>query len=308
MKLENLSLTVIVPTFNRSHILKKCLDSLISQDTDKSDYEIIVVDDGSSDGTPELVKSITNTSRVSLSYYRQENKGPAAARNLAIRNSKGRILLFLGDDIITAPSLIKEHLNSHNRYREENLAVLGKVVWSKEVQRTPFIRFLDKNDVQFCHPLDSNPVRESCKYFYSSNVSLKKNLLMGCGFFDEDFKYAACEDIELGYRLQKQGMLISYNEMAVGFHCHSFTLKEYCRRMSCVGKSIVILSRKHPEGFPIKTEERLAVKEILKKTFYPLIMNLVSFLDYNFGINFHSWYARLLEYYKSAGIKGEIIK
>lgn len=301
--MNDLFLSVIIPTHNRKKVLNKCLKALFTQELDKSNYEIIVIDDGSNDGTDKIVEPMMKDSSLRLKYFSQKNKGPAAARNIGIKNARGGLILFIGDDIVASHSLLGEHLNWHRRYPKQNLAILGQVDWSPEIKITPFIKFLDQAKIQFEHPQSHDPQSLSYRYFYSSNVSVKKIFLLNNGLFDEEFKYAAYEDVELGYRLQKKAMIIRYNKDAIGYHFHPSSLNEYCRRMLNVGESLVILSKKHSEAFSIFLPKTSLLKKLLKKYTYPIIRSFISFLDYYFGINFRSWYQRMLDYYKFEGIK-----
>ncbi|MBL7196669.1 MAG: glycosyltransferase [Candidatus Omnitrophica bacterium] len=302
--MNDLFLSVIIPTHNRKDVLEKCLTALFNQSLDKSNYEIIIIDDGSNDGTERIVKSLMKDSVYRLKYFSQENRGPAAARNIGIKNAKGKIVLFLGDDIIASYNLLEGHCDWHRRYPEQNLAILGQVDWSPEIKITPFVKFLDREKIQFEHPQTHDLQRLSYRYFYSSNVSVKKSFLfIDNSLFDEDFKYAAYEDVELGYRLQKKGMIIRYNKNAIGYHFHPSSLNEYCRRMLNVGESLVILSSKHSEAFSISLPKVPLHKKILKKYTFPIIRNLISFFDHYLGIDFRNWYQKILDYYKFEGIK-----
>src|SRR4030042_1621138 len=119
--------SVIIPTYNRKEKLEKCLKALFRQTYPRSRYEIIVVDDGSSDGTQEMVKRKEKRSPVPLHFIRQENSGPARARNVGIRESQGDLLLITGDDILAERTLLEEHWRFHWKYPEEEAAVLCSI-------------------------------------------------------------------------------------------------------------------------------------------------------------------------------------
>lgn len=244
--MKNLFLSVVIPTFNRKNILRKCLYALFDQIYPKSDYEIIIIDDGSTDGTEELVKSLLNNSPCILRYFKQANKGPASARNVGIRNAWGEIILFIGDDIIATPTLLEEHFRWHQQYPEDNVAVLGYVTWSPEIQITPFMKWLENGGPQFHFwQIENKNEVDPQSYFYTSNISIKREfILRNNGFFDEDFPYAAYEDIELGHRLKEKGMILKYNNKAVGYHYHYVSLDDACQRMIRVGESSQILAKK----------------------------------------------------------------
>ncbi|MDI6642063.1 MAG: glycosyltransferase family A protein, partial [Elusimicrobiota bacterium] len=116
--------TIIIPTYNRKNVLRKCLNALSNQ-VCKSDFEVIIIDDGSTDGTEDFVKQLISITPYYVRYFRQKNKGPAAARNVGIKNATGEIILFMGDDIIADSNLLYEHLSWHIKFSDNNIGVLG---------------------------------------------------------------------------------------------------------------------------------------------------------------------------------------
>lgn len=289
--MKNLFLSVIIPTFNRKNLLRKCLNALFSQVYPKSDYEVIIIDDGSTDDTEELVKSLLNNSPCILRYFKQENKGPAAARNVGIKNAKGEIILFIGDDIIATPTLLEEHFKWHQQYPDDKVAVLGYVTWSPEIEVTPFMKWLENEGLQFSYykimdkiELDPDSLYN---YFYTSNISLKRNFLINGGLFDEIFPYAAYEDIELGYRLQQKGLKLFFNKFATGYHHHFMSLEDACRRMIKVGESYLILLKK------LGKEQNVSSKSPLRK-----ILSRLKFIFYYF----------LAKFYEQRAVKRNIFK
>lgn len=240
-------LSVVIPTYNRESILAKCIEALFKQTLPPDRYEIIVVNDGSTDGTNHTVKMISSQTPVEIRYLEQDHRGPAAARNLAIKNSSGQIILIIGDDIIATPNLLEEHMNWHLEFPEENIAVLGYVTWSEEMKKTPFLEWLERSRFQFGYHLIQNDTA-SFWFFYTCNISIKKEFLINHGLFDEDFPYAAYEDTDLGYRLMQEGLQIKYNRNAVGHHYHpGINLYTFRKRMVLAGENEAIFSKKHPE-------------------------------------------------------------
>src|SRR2546428_8128565 len=129
--------SVIIPTYNRADILAKCLTALEHQ-TIPEEFEVLVVDDGSTDRTPQLLAQ-WQSNKYRFRFLRQQNKKPAAARNLGIDHATGDLILFLGDDIIASPQLLAEHKQGHNR--GSDAAVLGYTVWASELHVTRFMRY-----------------------------------------------------------------------------------------------------------------------------------------------------------------------
>lgn len=239
-------ISVIIPTHNRSALLRRCLEHLLSQQADGFSFEIIVCDDGSTDSTAVMVRQCARNAPGALRYLYQQKRGPASARNKAIKESEGSIMLFLGDDIMIPPDLLKEHYTWHLRYQEKNRGVLGHITWAAGIAVTPFMRWLEDGGTQFAFGLIKDPLRvDPAGFFYASNISLKKSFLLETGcFFDESFPYAACEDMELGYRLKQKGFTLVYNKDARAWHEHATTLGDACRRMIIVGESDQMLREK----------------------------------------------------------------
>lgn len=241
-------ITVIIPTFNRYEVLLKCLRALREQTTPPSSYEVVVVDDGSTDSTPERTAVFSKGSDSNLRFFRQFHKGPAAARNLGIREARSELILFIGDDIIATSTLLAEHLAWHEKYPKENVAVLGHATWSPEIEVTAFMHWLENGGPQFKFSSIDNPHNVSWRHLITANISFKRKFLLENGLFDEDFSYAAFEDIELGHRLCNRGLRIVYNRHAVGYHNHPTSLDDAMGRMQRVAESRRLYWQKTGEG------------------------------------------------------------
>jgi glycosyltransferase involved in cell wall biosynthesis len=125
-------LTVIIPTYNRSSVLMKCLDALRRQTLPGNAFEIIVSDDGSDDDTRIVTEGFARDGSHDVQYLWQPNRGQSAAKNQAILRAKGRLLLFINDDTIATPGMLEQHVRSHEAYPKEHFAVLGRITISPE--------------------------------------------------------------------------------------------------------------------------------------------------------------------------------
>jgi glycosyltransferase involved in cell wall biosynthesis len=222
-------LTVVIPTYNRCETLRKSISAYFDQTALAAIREILVVDDGSTDLTQSMVKELSRNCPVPLRYIRKENRGPAAARNVGIREAKTKLLLFTDDDIVPSRSLVGQHLEWHRRFPQLSAAVLGYVTWSPEVNPTPFMQWYGSVAL-FEYARLEGKVEVSCNYLYTCNVSMKTDFLRRHGLFDEDFRVAAYEDIELGYRLGKAGMRLFYNRDALAYHRQYISFEDACKR------------------------------------------------------------------------------
>jgi glycosyltransferase involved in cell wall biosynthesis len=236
----------IIPTFNRASTLISCLEHLERQTF--TDFEVIVVDDGSTDSTAQQMEQYQATTPLRLRYLRQENGGPARARNLAISLTKAPLCLIIGDDILASSDFTATHLRFHRENPEINIAGLGFTRWSETGQTvTPFMRWMDESGSQFAyHDLLNGTVPE-WRHFYTSNLSVKTPLLHR-NPFNELFTKPLMEDMELGYRLEVQENLkIVFLPNAVADHIHPTDFRKACRRAYNAGLSTHLFDQLWPQ-------------------------------------------------------------
>lgn len=240
-------LSIVIPTHNRKDILIKALEAYCSQTAADQILEILVIDDGSNDGTKEAVQQAGFAQRLSLRHIWQESRGQASARNRGIHEARGNIILFTDDDIIPCPRLVAEHRSWHGAYPALSDAVLGHVAWAPELNPNPFMEWLGKDGVvtgyaHFHRGKLDEPI------FYSGNISLKRDFLLQNGMFDEEFRSYGFEDGELGYRLGKKGLRVFYNPDAAGYHYKRMSLADVSRRAEFVVANYKLFKAKTSEG------------------------------------------------------------
>lgn len=206
-----------------------------------------MVDDGSDDGTPDRVKAFGDRSPLHLTLLQQGPRGPAAARNRALESARGSACLFIGDDCWPRTDLVARHLRFHLERPALEAALLGRVVWADELRATAFARWLEESGIQFEYHNLPGHAHLPGRFFYTANVSAKTAFLRDAGGFDEVFRSAAGEDVELGTRLERAGMRLAYDEGAVVEHFHPFDLAALLDRMHRVGKATALLSDRVPE-------------------------------------------------------------
>ena len=224
------SLSVIIPTYNRKDLLAKALQGYLVQSSPQLIKELLVIDDGSTDGTESMVREFSPRAPFPIRYFRQPNQGPAAARNVGIREACSNLVLFSDSDIIPTSGLARQHLEWHKQNPQVTTAILGYVTWDPRVNPTPFMRWYGEGGPLFAFRQFRNEREISFRFFYSCNLSLKTEFLRSGGQFDEDFKSAAYEDIELGYRLRKKGLQLLYNPAALAHHYQFFSFADACRK------------------------------------------------------------------------------
>jgi GT2 family glycosyltransferase len=224
------SLSVIIPTYNRRDLVAKALSGYLAQSSPQLVDELLIVDDGSTDDTESMVREFSKRSPIAVRYLRQANQGPAAARNLGIREARSSIILFTDSDIVPERDLVSQHLQWHRNNPQTSAAVLGYVTWPPEIKATPFMRWYGEEGALFAYRQLRGKREIDFHFFYTCNLSLKTDFLRSSRGFDEDFKSASWEDTELAYRLRKAGLRLLYNPQAVAFHHQFFTFDEACRK------------------------------------------------------------------------------
>ena len=262
-----MDVSVVIPTYRRPNLLRRCLESLRQQDLDAARFEVVVVDDGSGDATAEVLAATTGNV-VALTQPR--NAGPAAARNRGITTATGNLVLFLDDDVVAAPDLLSTHLAIHEQRHDPMLGVLGRIDWHPSLAVTAFMHWLDTSGLQFGYDtwLREGPVDPPYGAFYTANLSMHRDLLVAENGFDERFPYPAFEDIELAFRLARRGFHLDYHPTARGFHTRAMTLRGFASRMGKVGESAELIRRAAPE-FPLDdqqlTQQDVSRAELLRR-------------------------------------------
>jgi glycosyltransferase involved in cell wall biosynthesis len=229
--------SVVVPTYNRAASLRRLLDALAHQTYPAHAFEVIVVDDGSTDGTTNRLGdwSFPFTLRV----LQQDHGGPAQARNLGACHATGDLIVFVDDDVIPAPELLDEHVRSHQL--GSDLIVVGPMSPPRAWRRPAWVRW--EEDMLQVQYRDMLAGRYPCtpRQFYTANVSLARARFLEAGGFDPAFKRA--EDVELAYRLRDVGMRFVFNPRADVRHYASRSFSAWLRTPYQYGRYDVIMAR-----------------------------------------------------------------
>jgi glycosyltransferase involved in cell wall biosynthesis len=237
-------LSVVIPTHNRREVLAVALARLEDHAGDDR-FEVIVVDDGSEDGTAEAVEERALRSPIPITVLSQPASGPAAARNRGLAAAQAPICLSLDDDTWPRPGLVRRHLDFHRARPEPEAALLGHVTVAERPPPTPFMRWLASLHLGYDQIAD--PDDAGGGHFYSGNVSAKTELLRDAGGFDESFSAVAYDDIDLGLRLEQRGMRLAYDAEAVVEHYQPTDLSRTVARMLEAGRALVRFAENHPD-------------------------------------------------------------
>ncbi len=203
--------SVVIPTYNRRPILEKCLLSLEDQRLPLgfSEYEVVVVDDGSTDGTSEWLRG--EKSRFPhVRLLEQSHGGPAKGRNLGVEHSRGEVIIFIDSDLVVTENFLASHFITLTR------------AWKRRGNRYCFTYGAVINTSNFHNPT-SEPHKLSdlsWAYFATGNVAIDKGLLKLSGLFDPRFCLYGWEDLELGERLRRMQVELVRCHNAVGYHWH----------------------------------------------------------------------------------------
>jgi len=209
--------SIVIPTYNRKDLLRRCLAAAMSQDY--PDYEVIVMDDGSTDGTGEMVQREFPQVR----YIRQEpNRGPAAARNRGIEAATGEIVAFTDDDCVAPPEWLKTHASY---YADPSVGAVGGV----QMPRNP--NFFDKFEMAHYANVYTEFQRVTSLGhiggLVTNNLSVRRELFEKAGHFDEAFLTGS--DPEFTRRVAMVGYVLIHDPNLRVEHLKMHTLRSYLR-------------------------------------------------------------------------------
>ncbi|RKD27580.1 Glycosyl transferase family 2 [Caminicella sporogenes DSM 14501] len=214
--------SVIIPTYNYEKFIHNAIDSILNQTF--KDYEIIIVDDGSTDNTAEIIKKYNNEK---ISYFYKENRGPAAARNLGIKKAKGDYICFLDADDAFMPEKLEIQVDILDKNKNIGL-VYTNFLYVKNNLSSTYYHYRCKNFS--CH---KNALQHLWyeNYINTSTVMTVKEYLFKVGLFNENYKYG--EDFDLWMRLGKYYEFFCVHKPLVKTRSHDNNL---CKSLSCIEK------------------------------------------------------------------------
>ncbi len=219
-------------------MLRRTLLALFAQDFVPDRFEIVVLDDGSTDGTSEMVRSLRGP--VLLTYHWQENRGRAGARNAGSRLASGKVLLYLDSDILASRDLVSRHA-AYYQDLSSPVGVQGRTVIHPESKGTPFMKTKELiPDLTRRRRTNLSPY-----HIITRNLSIRAKDFWAIGGFDERFPGYGWEDIELGLRLHAHGVRFHYEPNAIGYHYDVETLPRTREKLRQAGEGAVYFWNKH---------------------------------------------------------------
>jgi GT2 family glycosyltransferase len=249
--------SVVISTCNRREALLVTLEALADQTVASDRYEVVVVDDGSTDGTSEALAGLELPYEL-LTMRFERNRGVSAGRNLGIRSARGRCLILLSDDLVVPDDFIAVHVELLRRHARS--WVVGGFRQLGSLTLTPFGRYLDRLERAFDQARmgeQLEPHLWTMKWPTARNLSIPRSDLYRVGLFDERFR-TTCEDQDLAHRAAEAGIRFLYSDAIECVHNdQAADLRRYCVFQERGAADTVLLCRKYPEihgGAPIARE------------------------------------------------------
>jgi GT2 family glycosyltransferase len=208
---KNPAISVVVPTYNRLPMLRRALEALERQDVDAL-FEVVVVSDGSTDETDAFLRG--HASSVTLRPVFQPNQGPATARNRGFTDARGDLIVFVDDDVVADPGLLRVHLEAHRDNPE--LVTIGPMLTPPDHKMTPWVAWEQSMLYRQYSAMIDRAWHATARQFYTGNSAVRRVHLVRSGGFDTSFRRA--EDVELGYRMAAQGLRFEFLPDAIGRH------------------------------------------------------------------------------------------
>jgi len=188
-------------------MVRQLLQALATQTLPADEYEVIVSIDGSEDGTRELVAQFPAS--YALRFAWQPNRGRAAACNTGIRMALGELIILLDDDMEPPPDFLRGHLNAHAG--ATRLGVIGAAPIAVDHASPPVVGYIGSKFNEHLAKLAQTSYALQLRDFYSGNFSIRRDVLLEAGLFDEAFKVYGNEDLELSLRLSRAGVRLVYS-------------------------------------------------------------------------------------------------
>jgi GT2 family glycosyltransferase len=236
-------LSAVIPTYQRCAMLERALWALAEQTLPADAYEVVVAINGSDDGTCEMLARLSTPYRLRSLW--QPNRGRAAACNAGIAAARGAIVVLLDDDMEPSPGMLDAHRRAHAA--ESRLGVLGAVPIALGPSSSPVVEYIGRKFNRHLETLSAPGHRLKPRDFYTGNFSIRREVLLEVGGFDEAFTMYGNEDVELWVRLARAGVQIVYSPEAWAQQHYTKTFAQLARDNIAKGQTAVLVAVKHPE-------------------------------------------------------------
>lgn len=245
--------TIQLCTYNRAGLLERVLDACFEQTVPADSYEIVLINDGSTDETPAVIARARSRATCALTVIDQQNSGLAKGRNAGIAAAKGERIIFIDDDVLPLPNFVEEHLRSHDAHP---LAIVrGGAINVESFDELPAPVWSISN--------------YSGNYFWTTNVSVPLKTIRAIGGFNETFAEYGWEDIDVGLRLRFAGVRAVFNKHALAYHYkprpRTSSVQKMIRQAQAQARTAVQLERLHPHWRTALATGDNAVQRLLHK-------------------------------------------
>jgi glycosyltransferase involved in cell wall biosynthesis len=226
--------TIQLCTYNRAALLERVLDACFEQTVADDAYEVVVVNDGSTDDTRATLERARARARCRFTVVDQPNSGLAKGRNAGIARAGGERIAFIDDDVLVLPNFVEEHLRSGAAAPQAIVRGGAIEVESVDELPPPVWRIGDY----------------SGNYFWTTNVSVPLETIRAIGGFDESFSEYGWEDIDVGLRLRARGVKATFNPRALAYHVkprpRSGNVEKMTQQARAQARTAVQLAKLHP--------------------------------------------------------------
>jgi GT2 family glycosyltransferase len=259
--IEDRSISIIIPTFNGASRIGNCLDALLKQ-TPGRDVDILVVNDGSTDNTAEVVRGYPGVRLIN-----QRNAGPAAARNRGALEARGMLLLFTDDDCVPMAGWLNamiepfddpEVVGAKGIYRTHQKRLAARFVQIEYEDRYRLMAHLDCID-----------------FIDTYSAAFRRDRFLEMAGYDTSFPVACAEDVELSYRMSAQGWKMKFAPAAIVYHTHPATFTQYLKKKYKFAYWRVLAVRKNPSKAVKDSHTPQLMK--LQLLFAPALLAAVAF-------------------------------
>lgn len=229
--------SVVIPTFNRRDRLRRVLAALAAQDVDES-FEVIVVSDGSTDGTDDDLRA--DDVALPVTAVLQHNRGPAAARNAGVAKARGELIVFIDDDVVPEPSLLRAHLAAHQGLGDQSV-VIGPMLDPPDHTMSPWVSWEQAMLAKQYDDMSAGKYTATARQFYTGNASVRRQYLLAVGGFDTEFRRA--EDVELAFRLEDLGIEFHFEPNARAWHYAERSYDSWKSAAYLYGRNEIVFAR-----------------------------------------------------------------
>lgn len=262
--------SIIVPAYNAEKTIKGCLDALLNQDYN-GNYEIIMIDDGSTDSTADIISGYKGVRLI-----KQSNAGPAAARNKGASEAKGESILFTDSDCVPERDWIRMMIEPF----EQDKSVIGVKGAYRTRQREIAARFVQ---FEYEDKYDKMKRDETIDFIDTYSAAFRRDIFLKMGGYDTSFPVACAEDVDLSYRMSAGGYKMVFNPNAIVYHIHPNTLTGYLKKKYKFAFWRVLAVKRNPQKMVKDSHTPQSTK--LELMLIPLIyISLIASMFYNTGL------------------------